>query len=275
MEIEFNNVSLVIDAYTPLSKTIISDANFKLNKKNIYSFVGASNSGKTAIADLINALVYPTFGEVKIGKYKNNGKKIKNISSLRKEIGYIFKNPYDMFFNETVEKELLFSMKYFNYKNKYRKERINKVLKLINLNENILKINPQLLTIIDAKKVALSCILTYNPDILILDEFEVGLTVKDKNEIINLLNLLKENYNKTIIILTKDTSFAYELSDYVYLMEKTKIVKEGKKEILEDSEYLNSINLSCPQIVSFLDEYKKKNKNSKAKSIKDVIVEVK
>jgi len=274
MEIKFDNVSFVIDAHTPLEKTILENVSFELKEKNIYSFVGASNSGKTAIADLINALVIPTKGRVIVGKFINDGRKIRKIKELRKEIGYIFKNPYDMFFNSTVKKELLFSMKYFRYKNKYRNDRIKKVLKLVNLDENILDINPQLLTLRDAKKVALACLLTYNPDILILDEFTNGLTVKDKKELINLLKLLKEKYNKTIILLTKDTSFAYEVTDYIYLMHKAKIIEYGKKDILKNVELLETIDIEPPKIVSFIKEYNKKGENIDSKDINEIIKEV-
>ena len=113
MEIKFDHVSFVIDAYTPLEKTIISDVSFEIKSPGIYSFIGRSNSGKTAIGDLINALIMPTNGKVKIGRFINDGRMIKNINKLRFQTGYVFKNPYDMFFNKTVRSEIEFGMKYF------------------------------------------------------------------------------------------------------------------------------------------------------------------
>ena len=83
MEIEFDRVSLVIDQGTPLEKIILSDVSFKISKPGIYSFVGASNSGKTAIGDLINALMSPTRGAVKIGEFINDGRRIRKINNLR------------------------------------------------------------------------------------------------------------------------------------------------------------------------------------------------
>ena len=74
MEIKFDHVSFVIDAYTPLEKTIISDVSFEIKSPGIYSFIGRSNSGKTAIGDLINALIMPTNGKVKIGRFINDGR---------------------------------------------------------------------------------------------------------------------------------------------------------------------------------------------------------
>ncbi len=271
MEIRFVNVNFIIDSYTPLEKTILSNINFEILDKGIYSFIGKSNSGKTAIGDLINALVSPNTGKVCIGKYINDGRKIKHINSLRRETGYVFKNPYDMFFNNTVRKELEFGMKYFKYKRKYIKERVKSSLKLVDLDERILRVNPLKLDLLDAKKVALACILTYNPNIIILDEFTNGLGYKEKDELIKLLKMLKNKYDKTIILLTKDTTFAYQVTDYVYLLDKTRIISEGKKDLLRDKELLNSLGLEEPKIVSFINEYKKHKDISDYTNILDLI----
>ena len=257
MEITFDHVSFVVDAYTPLEKTILSDISFTIKDSGIYSFVGASNSGKTAIGDLINALVKPTKGKVKIGPFINDGRRIKNINKLRFETGYVFKNPYDMFFNSTVKKEIEFGMQYFKYKVDRIDLRAADALKLVGLDDSYLNLNPQNLTLIDAKKVALACALVYNPKIIILDEYTNGLTFGDKNELIRLLRILKNKYKKTIILLTKDTSIAYQISDYVYLLAKTKLVRDGSKKILTDVELLKFIELEVPPIISFIDECNK------------------
>ena len=258
MEIVFDKVSFVIDQKTPLEKTILNDISFSIIENGIYSFIGASNSGKTAIGDLINALVSPTSGKVKVGRFVNNGKRIRNVNKLRFETGYVFKNPYDMFFNKTVEKEIEFGMKYFKYKTDKMSMRVNDALKLVGLPESYLQLDPLKLNLVDAKKVALACSLVYNPSIIILDEYTTGLGHNDKAELMRLLRLLKNKYRKTIILLSKDTSFCYQITDYVYLMNLTKIVAYGKRDLLEDEKLLKSINLEPPKIVSFVNVCNKK-----------------
>ena len=260
MEIVFNKVSFVINKNTPLEKTILNDISFEIVEPGIYSFVGASNSGKTAIGDLISFLHTPTRGIVKIGRYKNNGHKIKNINNLRLQIGYVFKNPYDMFFNDTVRKEISYAIDSFNYKKDNKEKRILESLKLVELDESYLDKNPMSLDLIDAKKIALACILIYNPKVIILDEYTNGLSVSDKNKIIRLLKILKNKYRKTIVLLSKDTSFCYQVTDYVYLMSFTRIIKSGKRNILEDTKLLKNNNLEPPKIVSFVNAYNKKGR---------------
>jgi len=252
MEIVFDKVTYIINKGTPLEKTILNNISFNIIEPGIYSFVGASNSGKTAIADLINTLIGPTSGVVKIGKYVNKGKRIRGINQLRSETGYVFKNPYDMFINKTVEKEIAYGMKHFKYKVDKIKERVQDSLKLVGLDESYLSLDPLSLSLVDAKKVALASILSYNPKIIILDEFTTGLGYNDKAELIRLLRLLKNKYNKTIILLSKDTNFCYQITDYVYLMYMTRMVKFGDRSVLEDEELLENIKLEVPKIVKFV-----------------------
>ena len=114
------------------------------------------------------------------------------------------------------------------------------------------------LNVRDAKKVALACILIYNPKVIILDEFTNGLTSEDKSDLVRLLKTLKNKYRKIIILLSKDTTFCYQISDYIYLMSYTRLVKEGKRSILEDEELLSEINLPVPHIASFVNLCNKK-----------------
>ena len=259
MEIVFNKVSFVINKNTPLEKTILNDVSFSIMESGIYSFVGASNSGKTAIGDLISLISVPTKGSVKIGRYKNTGHG-KRINNLRLQIGYVFKNPYDMFFNDTVEKELSYAIDKFGYKKDSKEKRILESIKLVGLNELYLDRNPMELSLVDAKRVALACILIYNPKVIILDEITNGISSDDKSELIRLFRILKTKYRKTIILLSKDTSFCYQITDYVYLMSYTRLINSGKREILEDVEVLNNINLEPPKIVSFVNTYNKKGR---------------
>ena len=75
MEIVFKNVSFVINEGTSLEKTVLNDATFSITEEGIYSFIGPSNSGKSALGRLITTLNIPTKGSVKIGSYKSDGQK--------------------------------------------------------------------------------------------------------------------------------------------------------------------------------------------------------
>ncbi len=261
MEIIFDKVSFVINKNTPLEKTILNTISFSITESGIYSFIGASNSGKTAIGDLISLLYKPTRGSIKIGGYKNSRLKKKDINNLKSKIGYVFKNPYSMFINDTVSKEISYAIDNFGYKKESKEKRILESLKLVELDESYLEKNPFDLNITDAKKLALACILIYNPKIIILDEITNGLSVSDKNKLIRLFRMLKNKYRKTIILLSKDTSFCYQITDYVYLLSYTRLIDYGTKDLLENTNIIKNANLEPPKIVSFVNAYNKKGRN--------------
>ena len=212
------------------------------------------------IEPLVKRIKGPDFptGGVIVDKFVNDGARIKNINKLRFMTGYVYKNPFDMFFNKTVREEIEFGMKYFKYKLEKIDMRASDALKLVGLDDSYLDLNPLNLTLVDAKKVALACALVYNPKILILDEYTCGISNNDKIELLRLLRILKTKYKKTIILLSKDTSFCYQISDKIYLLHLTRLVKEGDKYILKDTELLKSINLEIPPIISFTEEARSK-----------------
>ena len=232
MEIVFKNVSFVINESTLLEKTVLNDVSFEIKESGIYSFIGGSNSGKSALGRIICTLNTPT-------------------------IGYVYQNPYDMFFNKTVYEELSFGMREFKYRVDTLNKRVNDALSLVGLSEEYLSRDPLTLNLVEARRLSLACVLVYNHKVIVVDEITNGLSYPEKRDLVRLFKKLKNEYKKTIIILSKDTSFCYEVTDYVYLMFLTKIVNEGKRDLLETYD-LSSINLPTPQIISFVKECKKK-----------------
>lgn len=249
MEIKFENVSY-------LNK--LKNINFSINKSGIYSFIGTYVSNNYLIGDLLKLnLIYD--GNIIINKKEINDYKNKNI--LNRKIGYVYNNPYEMLGKQTVYEEFLNTLKKYGYKTNQINERINESLKILNIDEEILYENIYDLSIINAKKVALTRELIYNPDIIIIDNITSGLTKSDKNDISRILKLLKNKYNKIIILITKDTDFSNEITDYIYLMYRGKIIDSGNRDIFKNVELLNKIGVETPKIISFISEYNKKGRN--------------
>jgi len=272
MRIEFNNVSLFLNHNTILQKKVLNNINFELLPGLKYTFYGNSNSGKTLIGELINALIKPDKGYIKIGEFINNGKKIKNINELRFLVGLVTKNADEMFFNKTVRKELEFGIKYFKYKVGNIYMRTIDALKIVGLDESYLNKKINDLTLSEIKKVQLASVIVYNPKILILDEPTIHLNFKEKKDLLRILNILNTKYNKTIILLSRDANFIYEFDSYIYVMDHGNIVLNGNNDILLNQEELFKYNLSVPDIVKFINIANKNNfKLKQYKDIKDLI----
>lgn len=275
MEITFNNVTYKENVRTPLEKTYLKNFSYTFKSGKVYSIIGDSESGKEKIGLLINAVNKPLIGTIKIGKYLNDGKYIKNINGLRMNVGYLKENPNEFLFNKIVKSELEFGLKYFKYKLNKKNIRISEALKLVGLNEEYLKRKIDSLNISEKKKVSLASILIFNPGVIILEEPSIFLNYRDNEKLIKLIKLLKDKYNKTIILISKDTNLSYKVSDEIILLNKGSIVYAGNKSILEDEKVLNNINVDVPEIVKFINISNKFDANlTYTSNILDLIKEV-
>ena len=120
MEIKFNDVSFSYNLKTPLEKEVLKNINLEIENGKVTGLIGKSGSGKSTMVQLINALNFPTKGNLEVGTFLIDSKKrkIKKINDLRVNIGLIFQFPEEQFFNMTVFDEISFGMKYFKFKTK-------------------------------------------------------------------------------------------------------------------------------------------------------------
>ncbi len=258
MDIIFNNVTYKESPRTPLELTHLKNFSCKIKDGEITTFLGDSLSGKKVIGSLINAVIFPYIGTITIGKFKNDGKKIKNVNNLRMNIGHVKMNPDDMLFNKTVKQELLFGLTYFKYKLSKKDIRCNEALKLVGLTDDYLERKISTLSLTEKKKVAFASVLIFNPKVIILEEPTLGASSKEKEELKKLIKILKEKYKKTIILLTKDTDFAYTITERVHILYKGSLVSSGNKDLMTDEILLNTYNLKAPEIVRFINAAKNK-----------------
>ena len=220
----------------PNGKKVLNNINLKIEKGKILGIIGPNGSGKTTFLDIISNLVKPTTG------YINN----------KESIGYLFQNTKSSFFCNTVKEEIEMSAITHNYKIKELEKRIKDVLKIVNLEQNILDKNPLLLSNNEAKKVALATILIYNPKIIILDEPTTNLDNKSMSEFINLIKLLKNRYHRTIIIVSHDMELIHKIADNIIVLNKGEIVLHGNKfQVFSNTRILKKYGILAPKIMLF------------------------
>ena len=273
MEIEFDNVSLLVNRKTYAEKCLLNEVSFKLSGGGKYAFLGNSGAGKTAIAQLINGIMKPTKGKITIGSFVNDGTNIKNVTNLRFDIGVVYKNKDEMFFNKKVKSELEFAIKFFKYKTNKKNIRIVDALKIVGLSEDYLSKNVDDLSLSDAKKIGIASVLVYNPKVIILDEPSLHLNYREKKDLIRILNFINEKYNKTIIILSRDVNFVYEFNCNIFVLDNGRIALTGDNKLFYDELKLGEYNISSPDIVKFTNLVRGKyNKNFRYyKDVKDLI----
>lgn len=255
MEIKFNDVSYTYNVNSPLKKEALKHINLSFEEGKVTSIIGRSGSGKTTMAELMNALLFPTEGTIEIGHFlltSKGVKKNKKINDLRVNIGLVFQLPEEQFFNITVKDEISFGMKYFNYKTKDINKRVSDALKMVGLNDDYLERNPLTLSNGEKRKVAIASIIAFNPKIIILDEPTIGLDFESKKNLIQLIRKLKMRLNKTIIVISHDVELVHTISDHIIVLDNGDIITQGDKyTVFKQEELLEQYGLKVPKIIEF------------------------
>jgi energy-coupling factor transport system ATP-binding protein len=255
MEIKFNDVNYIYNKNSSIKNEVLKNINVKFGEGEITSIIGRSGSGKTTIAELMNALLYPSEGNINIGSYLLTSKGIKNnkkINNLRVNVGLVFQFPEEQFFNMTVKEEISFGMKYFNYKTKDIDKRVSDALKMVGLDDNYLERNPFTLSNGEKRKVAIASIIAFNPKVIILDEPTIGLDSISKKNLLQLIRKLKQRLNKTIILISHDIELVHQVSDYVIVLDKGTVIAEGDKySVFKQEEMLKKYGIKVPKIIEF------------------------
>lgn len=178
--------------------TAINNLSIQIRKGDFIGLVGPNGSGKTTLLYLLANLYNPTSGKI---FYKSqNIEKINSFKYARK-IGFIFQNPETMIFNPTIQDEILYGPKNFGIIDEIEDMYLNKLIELIGNEDN--EKNPYKLSWGQKRRLNLSSIFVYDPDIILLDEPFIGQDQRTIDALIETL-FIENKRGKTIIISSHD-----------------------------------------------------------------------
>ena len=246
MEIIFNKLSYIENKKSSSEKKYLEDINLVINQGSIVGFL---NEDLSIVAKLIMAIKRPTKGELKIDDVIiKRTSHINNVNELRKKVGFVYSSSNE-FIGKTVKEEIKLTMKNYNHSVSNVSKHIADSLKIVGLSEEYLDRKTNTLSFTEKKKVMLACAMSYNPSVLIVEDFEKGLIFRDREYFRKLFLKLKNKFNKTIILLSTDLTFMFELVDKLYVINKGKLVLSGGKEIYYDDKLYKYVEM--PKIIEF------------------------
>jgi len=210
------------------------------------SLIGANGSGKSTLLHVLDALIFPEKGSMKVFGEQVQENKFNDEAyskDFRKKVGLVFQNPDVQLFCPTVKEDILFGPLQLGIGKREIDRRLEELLSILNI-KDLLERPPHQLSIGEKRKVTIASTLIIDPEVLILDEPTAGLDPLTTRHIIDLLIRANES-GKTIVTATHDLHIVEEISDVVHVFSQDKrIVKSGlAHEILEDTELLKANNL--------------------------------
>ncbi len=257
MEIKLLNLSHTYEGLTKNDLVgAIKDVNLTISDKDEFVAVcGKTGSGKSTMIQHMNGLLLPSSGSIDILGSVLTPKKRKNpkLTPIRKRVGFVFQFPEYQLFEETVLKDIMFAPKNFGQSEEEAKKAAFEVCKLLGINESLLKKSPFNLSGGQMRKVAIAGILSYNPDVLILDEPTRGLDPEGAKEIMEIFYKIHKNMHKTIILISHDMNVVYKYATRIVALKDGKLLYDGLKEELFKSGRYKEFDLDKPHVLSAID----------------------
>lgn len=265
MEITLKNV-----AYKYKNKKILDHINLKFLDNHI---TGITGEYKTLLCEMIDAVKTPVSGSIMIDEVLLEKE---NFKWIRKEVSMIHQNYQDQFFTDNVMEEFLFLISRLDYTPKDKNKKMEQALLLVGLDKTYLKKNISSLSSGEKKLLQVAISLIHNPNIIIFDEPFVELDLMNKKKLVKLIKMLKEKYQKTVIISSNDSNMLYELTDDMVILNKGHIVAtDSTVKVYQNTKLLEENNIEIPYLVIFTKLAKdKKVKLAYHRDIRDLIKDV-
>jgi len=217
----------------------------KVEQGQRIALVGANGSGKSTLLRLLDALCFPTCGQVTFCGEALTQNRLRNeafSSEFRRRVALVFQNPDVQLFNPTVFDEIAFGPLQLSLDRKEVLRRVEEILQFIGI-DHLRERPPYRLSGGEKKKVALASVLVMQPDVLLLDEPTAALDPKSQSQVVDLIQGWK-NSHTTVVTATHHLDLLEDIADVVYVMEQGNVVSSAcPAEVLADRELLVRANL--------------------------------
>jgi osmoprotectant transport system ATP-binding protein len=224
--IEFRGIS-----YRVVDTQVLSGFNLQVQRGETLVLLGRSGSGKTTSLKLVNRLLTPSSGEVRVNGLSNAEV---DLIRLRRGIGYVIQD-VGLFPHFTIERNIGLIPKIEGWPAGRILARIQELLQMVGLASEIATRYPHQLSGGQRQRVGVARALAADPEILLMDEPFGALDPLTRDELQREFLLLQQRLHKTVLFVTHDLREALRLGSRIALMEAGRLVT-----VLAPGEFLGS-----------------------------------
>lgn len=181
---------------------VFQNINFHIEKNTINLISGESGCGKSSLLMCLARVIPDTIEGVITGEIIFQGEHIedKDVQHISGQIAYMFQDADSQLCTFTVEDEIAFALENLNMDPDFMEEKIDELLDLVGIKELKYRQLNQL-SGGEQQKVALASILALEPQLILMDEPTANLDPAATLEIVALVKKLRDEMEKTIIII--------------------------------------------------------------------------
>ncbi|MCB1474938.1 MAG: ABC transporter ATP-binding protein [Rhodobiaceae bacterium] len=204
--------------------TVVDDVSLVVPARKVAAIVGTSGSGKTTLLRMINRLVEPTSGIVRI-----DGEDTRTIAAheLRRRIGYVIQG-HGLFPHRTVAQNIATVPQLLKWKAKRIDERVDELLELFQMPPADFRLRmPHELSGGQQQRVGVARALASGPNLLLMDEPFGALDPIIRTKAQDDLLAIQRRFDTTIILVTHDMNEAIRLADLIGVMDEGRLLQYG------------------------------------------------
>ena len=207
----------------------LNDVSFHVKHGEWLSIVGHNGSGKSTTARLIGGLLVADSGQIIV-----DGQELteETVWDIRDKIGMVFQNPDNRFVGATVEDDVAFGLENKGLPYKEMVSRVQEALSFVGMMD-FKDREPARLSGGQKQRVAIAGIIAMRPSILILDEATSMLDPEGRQELIQYIEDIRQQYGMTVLSITHDL-------DEVAMSNRVLVLKQGKVESISSPRELFS-----------------------------------
>lgn len=239
------NLSLLIEelafAY-PDGNQALFGVNLKVKKGERVALLGPNGAGKTTLVMHLNGILNTTHGKVYVAGKLVDAQDKEGLKQIRSKVGIVFQDPDDQLFMPTVGQDVAFGPYNMGLRDIELDKVVTQALNMVGMLEYKDR-PPHHLSFGQRRRVAVATVLAMKPEILVLDEPSSNLDPASRRELAEILRSL----DITIIMVTHDLPYAYELCERALILSGGIIAADGRtKDILRNVDLLKKHRLELP-----------------------------
>jgi len=243
--IEVNNLTKKFGSFTA-----VDQISFKVEKGEIFGFLGANGAGKTTTIRMLCGILAPTSGDALVSGYSI----MKEANKVKTRIGYMSQR-FSLYNDLTVEENINFFSGVYNLPEEKLKERKKWVLSIANL-EGKEKLLTGSLPGGIKQRLALGTAVIHQPEIVFLDEPTSGVDPISRRNFWELINYLSDE-GVTVLVTTHYLEEA-EFCNNIIMMDQGKIIAEGNSKELKSLHIKNKMyEIEAEKPVEIMEQLKK------------------
>jgi len=206
---------------------VVIDVGFNVKKGEIFAFLGPNGAGKSTTIKMLTTLLKPDSGKILI----NNNDPAIDPDKVREDFGIVFQDP-SLDDELTAYENLEFHAVFYHVPSKEINERINKLLKIVELDDR----KDSLVKDFSGgmkRRLEIARGLLHKPKVFFLDEPTIGLDPQTRDHIWDYIKELNKKEGITIFFTTHYMEEAERVADYIAVIDKGRIVDSGtSKELM-------------------------------------------